>query len=63
MNSFELTRKIEKYRKILFKDIDHVEKVGEGTFGQVYKAIYTEHQTGKLKQIAIKKFNYFEKDT
>ena len=33
MNSFELTRKIEKYRKILFKDIDHVEKVGEGTFG------------------------------
>ena len=38
-----------------------MEKVGEGAFGQVYKAVYTD-ENGKERVIAIKKFRFFEKD-
>ena len=56
------TEKAKKYSKILLRDINHVEKVGEGAFGQVYKAVYTD-ENGKERVIAIKKFRFFEKDT
>ena len=58
----QMSRKVEKYKKILLRDINHMEKVGEGTFGQVYKAIYND-ENGKERTIAIKKFRFFEKDT
>lgn len=38
-----------------------MEKIGEGTFGQVYKACYKD-EFGREKIIAIKKFRYFDKD-
>ena len=39
-----------------------MEKVGEGTFGQVYKAVYTDEH-GRDRMIAIKKYKFFEKET
>ena len=54
--------KSAKYSRILFRDISFVEKIGEGTFGQVYKAGYRDAQ-GKEHLIAIKKFRYFDKVT
>ena len=45
----------KKYGKFMFKNIDYVQKIGEGTFGNVYKALYTDDQ-GVKHQIAIKKF-------
>lgn len=62
LRQYQNSKKVEKYRSILLKDINHMEKVGEGTFGQVFKAIYTD-SNGKEKTIAIKKFRFFEKDT
>ena len=35
------SKKIRKFERILLRKIDEVEKIGEGTFGQVYKAKYT----------------------
>lgn len=53
--------KAEKYSKILLQQLDQVEKIGEGTFGNVYKASYKD-EFGKERIIAIKKFKYFEKE-
>lgn len=39
-----------------------MEKIGEGTFGQVYKAQYTD-ESGQVQFVAIKKFRYFEKES
>ena len=55
------SKKISKFEGILLRKVDNVEKIGEGTFGQVYKAIYTNDK-GEAETIAIKKFIYFEKD-
>lgn len=38
-------------------DFDKVEKIGEGTFGKVYKAEYRDPLTGELKLFALKKLN------
>jgi len=51
----------KKYGKIMFKNIDSVQKIGEGTFGNVYKAIYTD-EDGSKHEIAIKKFKTQFKD-
>ena len=41
LNKFKMSElRRQKYSKILFKDIEYVEKVGEGTFGEVFKAVY-----------------------
>ena len=50
----------DKYSRLLLKDIDDVTKIGEGTFGVVYKATY--HEGSKTHSIAIKKLKYFEKE-
>ena len=34
-----------------------MEKIGEGTFGKVYKADYRDPQSGEVKQYALKKLN------
>ena len=52
--------KAKKYANILFRDVISVQKIGEGTFGQVYKAVYRD-KDDKERVIAIKKFRYFEK--
>ena len=36
-------------------DFDKIEKIGEGTFGKVYKAEYRDPQTGEVKYYALKK--------
>lgn len=33
LRQYQMSRKVQKYRKILLKDINYMEKVGEGTFG------------------------------
>ena len=38
-------------------DFDKVEKIGEGTFGKVYKAEYRDATTGKIRMYALKKLN------
>lgn len=38
-------------------DFDKVEKIGEGTFGQVYRAEYRCPDTGEKKLFALKKLN------
>ena len=38
-------------------DFDKVEKIGEGTFGKVYKAEYMDPQTGEVRYYALKKLN------
>lgn len=52
---------MNKFKHILLKDVDRVEKIGEGTFGQVYKAEYTDENNQK-QMIAMKKFRYFDKE-
>jgi serine/threonine protein kinase len=54
-------RKRQKFEKILLVKIDEVQKVGEGTFGKVYKASYVD-DNGEKQEVAIKKFNYFDKE-
>eukprot|EP00347_Sterkiella_histriomuscorum_P024188 403332004 len=42
---------------------DKIEKIGEGTFGQVYKGEYVNPDTGEKKLVALKKLNMInEKD-
>ena len=41
-----------KYR---LSDFDKIEKIGEGTFGKVYKAEYKDPHTGEVKYYALKK--------
>ena len=55
-----MQKKLDKYSRILFRDITTIEKIGEGTFGQVYKATYQDGDKEK-HTVAIKKFRYFEK--
>ena len=54
-------KKKQKFEKILLVKIDEVQKVGEGTFGKVYKASYID-DNGQKQEVAIKKFNYFDKE-
>jgi cyclin-dependent kinase 12/13 len=42
-------------------NIDYVQMIGAGTFGTVYKGVYTDKE-GVKHQIAIKKFKQIEKD-
>ena len=58
----EKLSKEAKFSKLLLKDIDQVTKIGEGTFGQVYKAEFVDEE-GIRQIIAIKKFRYFEKES
>lgn len=40
-----------------------LQKIGEGTFGQVYKAEFQDPETGEKRQVALKKLNLInEKD-
>jgi serine/threonine protein kinase len=41
-------------------DFEDVEKIGEGTFGKVYKAKYRHPVTGETKMYALKKLNMME---
>ena len=38
-------------------DFDKIEKIGEGTFGKVYKAEYRDAATGEIRMYALKKLN------
>ena len=40
-----------------YEDADKIEKIGEGTFGKVYKAEYRDPLTGEVKYYALKKLN------
>jgi serine/threonine protein kinase len=41
-------------------DFDSIEKIGEGTFGKVYKALYRDPKTGVKRMYALKKLNMME---
>jgi serine/threonine protein kinase len=41
-------------------DFEDVEKIGEGTFGKVYKGKYRDPVTGECKMYALKKLNMME---
>lgn len=44
-------------------DFDKIEKIGEGTFGKVYKAEYKDPKTGKIRLYALKKLNMLIDET
>ena len=48
-----------KYR---LSDFEKIEKIGEGTFGKVYRAEYKDPDTGKVKRFALKKLNMIMED-
>ena len=60
-NQIDIQKKKKKLEKILLRDLDQVEKIGEGTFGQVYRGEYFNPKTNKIEMIAIKKFKYLDK--
>ena len=41
-------------------DFDKIEKIGEGTFGKVYKAEYKDPDTGKTAMYALKKLKMMD---
>jgi serine/threonine protein kinase len=41
-------------------DFEDVEKIGEGTFGKVYKGNYRDPITNQCKMYALKKLNMME---
>jgi serine/threonine protein kinase len=54
-----ITRKDDPVHRKQFKltDFDKIEKIGEGTFGKVYKAEYIDPVTKKVSHFALKKLN------
>ena len=48
--------------KLRLSDFDKIEKIGQGTFGKVYKAEYRDPVTGDIKLYALKKLNMIMDD-
>jgi len=45
------------HTKLRLSDFDKIEKIGQGTFGKVYRAEYKDPTTGEIKLYALKKLN------
>ena len=50
---------VKRYR---LSDFEKIEKIGEGTFGKVYRAEYKDPDTGKVSKFALKKLNMIMED-
>ena len=56
------TNPSELGKRYRLSDFDKIEKIGEGTFGKVYKAEYHDPETGKTQLFALKKLNMIMDD-
>ena len=47
----------EEHLRLRLSDFEKIEKIGQGTFGKVYRAEYKDPSTGEVKLYALKKLN------
>lgn len=49
-------------KQFKLSDFCHIEKIGKGTFGKVYKATYRDPVTNKVQVFALKKLKMMMKE-
>lgn len=57
LKAFHVPEQLLEIDKPSLSNFDKIEKIGEGTFGQVYKAEVRDQATGEVQLVALKKLN------